>query len=75
MLKGLVMFLVAMILLIVADVWVAYRAIEPCEVLAIEQARRAGLPDQTTGTEGMSAGQCVGGLLDSWADRLKAWMS
>ena len=53
----------------------AYGQAEPCRALAMERARRAdgglALEHWTRAqTSQMSTGACIGGLLDSWGERL-----
>ncbi len=67
--KGVVGFVLAVIVLIVVAVYVSYGEIEPCKVLAIEQSRHA-MPGPAS-TDTMSSTECVTGLVDSWMDRLK----
>jgi hypothetical protein len=69
------------IVLLVSGIYFAYGQIDPCRVLAVERARRAatsvgtdlggGLEQWTRlETSQMSTGECVGGTLDSWGERL-----
>jgi hypothetical protein len=76
MFKGLLGFLLTLVVLIVGGLYIGYGEVEPCKVLAVERERRAGAienaVDTLTGsTEGMSTTECVSGLLDSWGERLK----
>lgn len=53
----------------------AYGQADPCRALAVERARHAhggpALEHWTrTQTSQMSTGACIGGLLDSWGERL-----
>lgn len=65
--KGILGFVLAVIVLIVGGLYVSYGAVEPCKVLSVENERRGN----SSSTDGMSTTECVSGLLDSWADRLK----
>lgn len=59
--------------------WI-YGEPEPCRALAVERARLASAtgtgpvnvlePWQRLATSQLSAAQCMGGLLDSWGERL-----
>lgn len=71
--KGVVGFLLAVVVLIVVVLYVSYGAVEPCKVLAVERERHATVIDRATSQspDTMSTTECVSGLLDSWADRLK----
>ena len=63
----------------------AYGEPEPCRALAVERARLAAdkgagpanvlEPWQRLATSQMSAGQCFGGMLDSWGERLSRHMT
>lgn len=63
--------------------YAGYGELEPCRVLAVEQARRANSaslahPDNDVlerwarlSTSQMSSGACAGSLLDSWGERIR----
>jgi hypothetical protein len=79
MFKGIFGFLLTLVVLTVGGLYLGYGEVEPCKVLAVERERRAadagvieGTVDRLTAgsTEGMSATECVSGLLDSWGERL-----
>jgi hypothetical protein len=81
MIKALFGFLLTAVVLTVAGLYIAYGEVEPCRVLAVEQARRsdnAGLVADTVerltraSTSQMTTGECVSRLLDSWGNRLKS---
>ncbi len=80
MIKAVFGFLLTVVVLIVAGLYLAYGEVEPCRVLAVENARRADNADLVTGTierltrastSQMSTSECVSGLLDSWGERLQ----
>jgi hypothetical protein len=80
MIKAAFSFILTAIVLIVAALYIAYGEVEPCRVLAVEEARRSDNAGLVTGaiesltrasTSQMSTSECVSRLLDSWGERLK----
>jgi hypothetical protein len=80
MIKAAFGFILTALVLIVAALYIGYGEVEPCKVLAVENARRAdsagvvaGTVDRLTqpSTDAMSSSECVSGLFDSWSDRIK----
>ena len=77
--KGILGFLLSVVVLVVGGLYVAYGEVEPCKVLAVERERMAAhegvvagtIDSMTSSTDGMSSTECVSGLLDSWSARLK----
>jgi len=70
---------VALALVLLASLYMAYGQVDPCRALAVERARRAeGALGPAAGVERwtraetsqLSSGQCAGDLLDSWGERL-----
>ena len=72
--------LIVLLLLVFASFFVglqlAYKTMDPCHALRVEQARRSAAPTglarifARVDTAGMDRWQCSRGLLDSWQDRL-----
>ena len=72
---------VALVLVAAGGLYAAYGEIDPCRVLAVEQARRtqnatgigiSGLvePWMRLATSQLSTGQCARDLLKSWRERI-----
>jgi len=83
MIRFLIGFPVLLVLLAAGALYESYGELDPCRVLAVERARRAehaiGLPVEggverwtRVATSQMSTGDCAGGLLHSWSERLKS---
>lgn len=70
--------LTILVLAIIGALYVAYGEVEPCRVLAVESSRRSAVPGaiaqplaQIVNSD-ESQMQCVGDLLSSWGERIKA---
>jgi len=81
MIRMLIVLPVLLAVLAAGALYAAYGQIDPCRVLAVEEARRAqnatgigigGLVEPWTrfATSQMSTGQCAHDLLKSWRDRM-----
>lgn len=82
MIRGLVTTPLLLAALGLGALYYAYGEVDPCRVLALEEARRGkasagGLPVESgleswhrLGNSQMSTGECVRGLADSWWERL-----
>ena len=72
--KAILGFVLTVVVLVIGGLYISYGEVEPCKVLSVERERHAGLVDQVTSqsTDDMSTTECISGLLDSWADRLKS---
>lgn len=74
-LRNAIVLLFGLLIFIFGTLFLAYGQVDPCRALAVERARRsAGGPASEhwtrVETSQLSTGACVGGLLDSWGERL-----
>lgn len=72
--SGLLIFF-AVLVTAFGTLFFAYGQADPCRALAVERARRSAAgtmvePWTRVETAQMSTGACIGGLLDSWGERL-----
>ena len=79
-LRGAVLVLFGVLVFAFGSLFAAYGQADPCRALAVERARRAAagpaLEHWTRAqTSQMSTGACVGGLLDSWGERLTHYVA
>ena len=83
MIRGFLAALLVLIVCVAAGAWYVYGETDPCRMLAVERARRAGnatdMPIRgavelwtRAETGQMSEGECLSGLMDSWGERISA---
>lgn len=72
MIRGLITTPLLLAALGFGALYYAYGEVDPCRVLALEEARRGIAPESwhRLGVSQMSTGECVRGLADSWWERV-----
>lgn len=82
MIRGLITLPILLAALALGGLYKAYGEVDPCRVLALEEARRGkeavgGLPVESgleswhrLGTSQMSTGRCARKLIQSWSERV-----